>query len=276
MNEPQQSELEHLVDVWWRGVQDFTQLMESLPQDLWSTPTDLDGWDVHAVAAHMAHLEAVAAGRPHDDDVEIGDPAHVRNPLGSFTEQGVVARRGHDADALINELRESATARHTAALADPPKDPEALAPGPFGAIGWNTRLFLRNRPVDVFLHEQDVRRAVGQPGNHDSPAAVHTVDYLSESLAMVWAKRAQAPDGAVLRLEVSGHEPRAFRADADHRGHPVVPAPEDALVTLSCDREVFLLLAGGRGDPAKLRDRVQVSGDVEYAEKVLGAMAVTP
>lgn len=270
-----QNELAHLVDVWWQAVQDFTQLLESLPEEAWSRPTDLPGWDVHAVAAHIAHLEAVAAGHPHDD-VEVTEATHVRNALGSFTEQGVVARRDHGTDQIINELRESATARHTALLADPPTDAEAPAPGPYGALGWNTRLFLRNRPLDVYLHEQDVRRAVDEPGNHDSPAAVHTVDYLSESLGMVWGKRVQAPESAVLRLEVSGHEPRAWRADADHRGHPVTPVPDDALVTLTCDREVFLLLAAGRRDDDEVRARVQVTGDEEWAAKVLGALSVTP
>lgn len=269
------SELEHLVDVWWHAVQDFTQLLEELPEEAWTQATDLPGWSVHDVAAHIAHLEAITVGHPHDD-VEVGDAAHVRNALGSFTEQGVLARRDHPRDALINEVRESATARHTALLADPPRDPDAPAPGPYGALGWSTRLFLRNRPLDVYLHEQDIRRAVDRPGNHDSPAAVHAADYLAESLGMVWGKRVRAPEGAVLRLEVTGHEPRAWSADADHRGHRLVTAPDDADVTLTCDRETFLLFAAGRRDDAETRARVGVRGDADLAAAVLGALAVTP
>ncbi len=35
------------------------------------------GWDVHAVVAHTAHLEAVLAGAP-EETVAIGEPSHAR------------------------------------------------------------------------------------------------------------------------------------------------------------------------------------------------------
>ena len=55
------------VDVWWQAVNDFTGLLEQIPAEQWSTPTDLDGWDVHAVAAHIAHLEGILAGSARGD-----------------------------------------------------------------------------------------------------------------------------------------------------------------------------------------------------------------
>ena len=171
----QAERLSRLVAVWWEAVDSFTQLLEEVGEDQWRAPTDLPGWDVHAVAAHTAHLEALLAGRPHDD-VEVADAPHAHGAMGQFTEQGVLARRQESPDALIVEIRESATARHTQLLADPPSDPDAPAPGVFGAIGWSTGLLLRNRPLDVWMHEQDVRRAIGRPGNLDSAPAVHAVD----------------------------------------------------------------------------------------------------
>ena len=50
------------VEVWWQACDGLTTLLETIPADRWSTPTDLPGWDVHAVVAHTAHLEAVLAG----------------------------------------------------------------------------------------------------------------------------------------------------------------------------------------------------------------------
>ncbi|WP_372728045.1 maleylpyruvate isomerase N-terminal domain-containing protein, partial [Nocardioides sp.] len=41
------------IDVWWQTINDFTLLLEKLPADQWSTPTDLPGWDVKAVASHV-------------------------------------------------------------------------------------------------------------------------------------------------------------------------------------------------------------------------------
>jgi len=110
------------VEVWWQAIDDFTTLLEQLPAEDWSTPTDLPGWDVRAVAAHTAHLESLLAGGQHDE-VEIGSPDHVRGPMGTFTEQGVVARRDRSPDELINEIRSSATTRHTALRAEPPAEP---------------------------------------------------------------------------------------------------------------------------------------------------------
>lgn len=267
-----QDRLTALVAVWWEAIDSFTHLLEHVGDDQWTTPTDLPGWDVHAVAAHTAHLEALLAGRPHDD-VEVGEAPHARGMMGQFTEQGVVARRAHPADAVITEIRESATARHTQLLADPPTDASAPAPGAFGAIGWTTGLLLRNRPLDVWMHEQDVRRALDLPGNLDSAPARHATDYLLESLPFMVAKRAGAPVGSVVRLEVDGHEPVTAVVGEDGRGRTGTTADE-AAATLAMDRETFVLLAGGRRDAAP--GSVRVSGDTALGDRVLASMAVTP
>ena len=113
-----QERLAGYVDVWWRAINDFTALLEKIPSEQWSTPTDLAGWDVRAVAAHIAHLEGVLAGNP-EETVDVGEPEHVTGLMGLYTEQGVVARSERSPDDLINEIREAATRRHTALVADP-------------------------------------------------------------------------------------------------------------------------------------------------------------
>ena len=113
-----QERLAGYVDVWWRAINDFTALLEKIPSEQWSTPTDLAGWDVRAVAAHIAHLEGVLAGNP-EETVDVGEPEHVTGLMGLYTEQGVVARSKRSPDDLINEIREAATRRHTALVADP-------------------------------------------------------------------------------------------------------------------------------------------------------------
>src|SRR5690606_17874624 len=190
---------------------------EELDEDAWSTPTDLPGWDVRAIAAHTAHLEHLLAGGTHDD-LDVGEVAHAKGFMGLFTEQGVQGRRDRDHDAIINEIRESATATHTAMRSDGEPDPDAPARDPFGAIGWTNRTLWRNRPLDLWMHEQDVRRAVGVPGNLDAPGAAHTVDYLSDALGLVLAKRVGAPAGTTLRLEVAGFAPRAWVVNEAGRG----------------------------------------------------------
>lgn len=267
-----QARLGKYVAAWWQAIDDFTALLEELDPDEWRAPTDLPGWDVHACAAHTAHLEALLAGGRHED-VEVGDAPHVRSAMGRFTEQGVLARRDRTPDELINEIRESATTRHTELLESPPADPDAPAGGLFGALGWSTETLLRNRPLDVWMHEQDVRRATRRPGNMDTAAARHTADYLAESLGYVLAKRVGAAPGTTVRLDVDGSDPVAFEVAEDGRGRRLPGPPADATVRLAADRETFVLLAGGRRPVA---DGVRVEGDADLGRAVLDNLAVTP
>lgn len=260
------------VATWWQAIDDLTTLLDELGPDEWRAPTDLPGWDVHACAAHTAHLEALLAGGRHED-VEVGDAPHVRSQMGRFTEQGVVARRGRTPDELINEIRESATTRHTELLESPPEDPDAPAGGLFGALGWSTETLLRNRPLDVWMHEQDVRRATGRPGGMDSPAARHSAEYLAESLGYVLAKRVGAAPGTTLVLDVDGSDPVAFEVAEDGRGRRMAEPPAAPTARLAADRETFILLAGGR---RRVADAVRVEGDAGLGHAVLDNLAVTP
>jgi uncharacterized protein (TIGR03083 family) len=265
-------ELAGYVAIWWQAVNDFLDLLEELGQEEWSTPTDLAGWDVKACACHTAHLESVLAGNP-EETADIGQPAHVRGLMGMYTEIGVVNRRDASPDAIINEIREVTTKRHTALLAAPPTDGDAKPAVIFGGVPWTWRTLLRNRPLDVWMHEQDVRRAVGRPGNMDSAAARHTAEYLAESLGYVLGKKVGAPTGTSLVLDMEGSEPFAFEIDDNGRGQRV-PVPAEPTATLHMDRESFIRLAGGRcqAEPG----RVSVAGDQALGEQVLASLATTP
>jgi uncharacterized protein (TIGR03083 family) len=265
-------ELAGYVAIWWQAVNDFLDLLEQLPDEEWTTPTDLAGWDVKACASHTAHLESILAGNP-EETAEVGQPSHVTGLMGRYTEIGVVNRRDASTDAIINELREVTTKRHTALLADPPEDGDEKPQVIFGGVGWTWRTLLRNRPLDVWMHEQDVRRAVGRPGNMNSVPARHTADYLAEGLGYVLGKKVGAPTGTSLVLEMAGSEPFAFEIDENGRGQRVL-RPAEPTVTLRMDRESFIRLAGGRcqAEPG----RVTVAGDQALGEQLLASLATTP
>jgi uncharacterized protein (TIGR03083 family) len=267
-----QARLSGYVDVWWQAIGDFLGLLEQLSPADWSAPTDLPGWDVHAVAAHTAHLEAVLTGAP-EDPLTVAEGGHVRGLMGVYTESGVVARRDRTPDELINEISASATARHTALLADPPTDAAATPDRLFPGASWTWETLLRNRPLDVWMHEQDVRRAVGRPGGLDSPAAVHVADYLAESLGVVLAKRVGAAPGTTAVLAVDGSAPTAYGVNDEARGHRLATVPDEPTVRLGMDRETFVLLAGGRRRPAP--GAVRVDGDADLGERLLDRLVVT-
>jgi uncharacterized protein (TIGR03083 family) len=274
MTDPGQTDLSGYVDVWWRSVCDFADLAATIAPEQWSAPTDLPGWDVRAVVSHVAHLEGILGGAAREE-AEVPDAPHIRNAMGRFTEIGVITRRDADPAAIVAEIRRYSATRHEALLADPPTDPEAPAPGIFGAIGWSTATLLRNRLLDVAMHEQDLRRAIGRPGHLDSPSARHSADLLLGSPGYILAKRVKAEAGTTLVVEVEGHQPAAVTVDESGRGVTLAQPPADPpgpTVGLRMDRETFLLLAGGRR-PAAAR-QVTVTGDADLATRVLAAMAV--
>ncbi len=261
------------VETWWQAIGDFTALLDSLPEDAWALPTDLAGWDVKAVASHTAHLESLLAGGP-EETADIGEPPHVTGPMGQFTEIGVATRRDRDHGTIIDEIRAATKVRHDALVADPPTDAAAPAPGVFGLIGWNQQTLLRNRPLDIWMHEQDIRRAVGLPGSMDSPAAQHTADYLSEAFGFVVGKKVAPPAGTTAVLAVEGSPVVAVEIDESGRGRRLADVPTQPTVRLTMDRENFIVLAGGRR--AAVPGAVGIEGDTDLGATIVAQLGTTP
>ncbi|KRF12346.1 hypothetical protein ASG90_15310 [Nocardioides sp. Soil797] len=258
------------IETWWQAIDDFTQLLEELAEDDWSRPTDLPGWSVHDVAAHTAHLESILAGHP-EETIEIGEPEHVTGLMGLYTEQGVVARRDRTPDELINEIRQSTTTRRTMLLDDPPTDGKAKPSLVFGGVPWDWNTLLRNRPLDVWMHEQDVRRATDRPGSLDTSAARHTGDYLLDALPIIVGKRVAPAKETTVVLAVDGHEERAVVVGDDGRAAPV-DVPWNPTVRIGMSREAFIVMAGGRREP----QGVEFHGDATLGQQVVDAYRTTP
>ncbi len=262
-----------LVEIWHRACADLVALAREIPPEQWDLPTDLTGWSVKDTVAHTAHLEAVLAGAP-EEALEVPDAAHLTGAMSRYTEAGVLARRGRDMAELVEEIDRSVALRHAELLADPPTDGAARPLRTLGGAPWDVRTLLGNRPFDVWMHEQDVRRAIGRPGGYDTPAAEHALRRLGAALPMVVGKRVAPPVGTVVRVEV----PEADLAwtvaiGADGRaGSASESEAADTTVTLTA--EELVVLGGGRRPPSATSPRV--SGDADLAHRVLGALAVTP
>lgn len=279
MSEP----LARLVETWHQACADFVALVRDLSEDEGELPTDLSGWSVRDNVAHTAHLEAVLAGAP-EETLEVPRAEHLRGPMSYYTEQGVLARREHDLARLADEIESSVRTRHAALQADPPTDPSALAEKTPGGVPWTVGTLLSNRPLDVWMHEQDVRRAVDRPGGYDSPAALHTIETLAAGLPMVVGKRVSPPAGTTVRLEVPdagltrtvrvGEDGRASLLDgADGPNSSNGPDCEPT-TTLRLSAEDFVVLAGGRRTPEQTT--ASIEGDEELGQRVLESLAITP
>ena len=269
------------IDVWERSCSEVIALLRSLDPEDWDRPTELPGWDVRAVASHLAHLEGELAGRPQAQ-VEVPEAPHVKGFMGQYTESGTIARRDWTPEQIIDELEEVVAERRAALAAEPPADPSATGPSFAALAGWSWETLLHNRPFDIWMHEQDIRRAVGRPGGLDSPGAAHAGRVIARSMGMVVGKRGGATPGQSVLLDLTdvahpdlpsrvavlvGDDGRARVVDADS-------LPGQPTTTLRLSWVDWIRLGGGRVSPADVE--VSVEGDQELGQRVLKGMPVTP
>lgn len=261
---------EDLPALWHRAISDFHDFAAEITDGQWHLGTDLDGWDVSAVVAHVAHLEHLVAGGDHEP-VDIGSPPHVKNVLGEYTEQGVVARRGRARDELLAEIDAAKSVRASALATDPP-DPDETAAGIYGLLGWSNDTLLRNRIGDVWMHEQDLRRALGRPGNLDGEVGTAVINHYLRALGYALGKGAKAAVGQSARLDV-GDITATVAIGEDGRGRPADVADPTTAIRLS--REAYIVLAGGRRAVETVAAE-SVVGDRDLAQRLLHALTVTP
>jgi uncharacterized protein (TIGR03083 family) len=268
-----ESRLAQLVETWRQAIAEFVALARDIPEEQWHLPTDLEGWSVKDNVAHTAHLESVLAGGPEETG-PVEDAPHIKDLSGLYTEQGVAARRDRDMASLADEIETAAATRHAALQADPPTDGSSPPPKTPGDVAWTTERLLSNRPFDVWMHEQDIRRAIGRPGGFDTPAARHTIEVFGLALPMVVGKRVAPPVGTTVRVDVTdAAQSWTVTIGDDGRAALVDPADEPT-VRITLTAEDFVLLAGGRRGIEATSPKIE--GDQELGLAVLANLAVTP
>ncbi|HET6152645.1 MAG TPA: maleylpyruvate isomerase family mycothiol-dependent enzyme [Marmoricola sp.] len=268
-----QARLADLVETWHEAITELVALARAIPEDQWDLPTDLEGWSVKDNVAHTAHLESVLAGGP-EETLAVDTAPHIKDIGGFYTEQGVLARRDKDMPALADEIERSAATRYAELRADPPTDGKAAPPRTPAGIGWNNQTLLSNRPLDVWMHEQDVRRAIGVPGGYGTAAARHTIRQFGGALPMVLGKRVAPPAGTSVQLDVTDAR-QSWTAMIGEDGRAgIVEAVDAPTVRIRVSAEDFIVLAGGRRSldvtsPA-------YDGDAALGHAVLASFCVTP
>ena len=252
----------------WRSIE---SLCDELTEAAWKTPTDCPGWSVQDQVSHLAGSEASILGRPRPDHTP-KDTSFVRNDIGRTNEILVDWRRPSPGAAVLKEFRE-VTGQRLELL-------RAMVPADFGQatdtpIGPGTmRDFLAIRLFDAWVHEQDIRRALGRPGHLEGPVAQHSRDRMLMAMPFVVGKKAQAVAGATVVFRITGPAGRTVAVGVEgQRAKEIEPPPEPSVV-LAMDLETFTCLGCGRWDPAKVLEagKVDVTGDQELGEKIISQM----
>jgi uncharacterized protein (TIGR03083 family) len=256
----------------WRSVD---ELCSSLSEEEWKTPTDLPGWTVQDNVSHIIDIEQRFHGLPAPEHIP-ADVSHTRNEFGAHNEIGVDYRRGRTGAEVLSEFRDITAQRLDTFRSWGEEDFAKKTWTPLGEGTWRDMLPIRT--LDCWVHEQDIRRALGRPGHLDGPAAATTYQRLSSALAYVVGKKVKPPDGTVVRLEVEGADPAVtFARVRDGRGE-AAPDASEATVDIHTDLEAFVALATGRWDAARALEqrRVRLSGDEDLGRRILDELSVTP
>lgn len=253
-----------MLEAIWRST---SQLCADLDERQWKLPTDCPGWTVQDNLAHMIGTERSLEGLPRADALATV-PEHVRNAIGEFNEAEIEARRaltGAQALAEWNDLVEQRLATLRGADAGYFAQEMMTPTGPGTMVD-----FLHIRVLDCWIHEQDMRRALGRPGHAGGPPAEHTVDRLLRTVPIVVGKRAATPEGGAVVLDITGDVQRHVACEVKGGRAAFVDAPSsDPLATITLDSDTFIVLANGRRAAAAMADRIHLGGDTALGQKVV-------
>jgi uncharacterized protein (TIGR03083 family) len=242
-------------------------LAEGLAPEEWDLPTACPRWSVKDNLVHVIGVEAMLLGRPTPEVALPEDLPHVRNDFGRVNEQWIESYRGRSTTDVLADLREVIAERRAALAGMGQADFDAESFTPAGPDSYGR--FMRVRVMDMWMHEQDVRQAVGRPGHEDGRAPQAALDEMTAALGYVVGKRAGAPPGSRVRFELTGPMARRVDVEVSDRARVVDALAGDPTVTLTLPGHLFTRLCGGRGaDPAT----VVVDGDPDLGEAIVTHM----
>ncbi|MCP9212694.1 maleylpyruvate isomerase family mycothiol-dependent enzyme [Streptomyces sp. NEAU-Y11] len=270
------SSLQTSIDAWTHSIDAISELVNPLAEKEWNRRTECPGWSVRDVVSHVIGLECEMLGDPRPIHTLPRDLYHVTNEMSRYMEVQVDVRRCHTAPEMTSEL-EYTVIRRSRQLRNEKREPDTVVRVP-GFPDMTLEAALARRAFDVWVHEQDLRRALGRPGNLDSPGALIARDTLLSGLPKVVAKDAGAAPHSAVVFDVHGplEFMRTVRVDADGKGTIDGSVSLGPTVTLTLDWETYLRLGCGRVRPEAVTERVKVEGDQQLAEAILDHFALTP
>jgi uncharacterized protein (TIGR03083 family) len=253
----------------------LSSLLDELNDAEWGQLTDCPGWTVRDQVSHITGFEQRWFLGQTTPSIDATDFAHVHNDLGAENQAWVERYRSTSVRDLKEEFAAMVEAR-VAQLHDAAAAPDGLSAtvATFRG-GEQLRDVLALRLFDVWVHEQDIRRAVGRRGNDEGPAMLHARDRMLDSLPWVAAKRANFPDGTVVGIALYGSAQllRTIRVH-EGRGETVQAADYRPAAAVTMHEETFLLATTGRVAPEELirRNKMTFRGDVAKGKQLALAL----
>lgn len=258
---------DQLLEIWHTAAQNVVSLCEPLTDEQWHAVTPCPNWTVADIVAHLIDVQSMVAGDARPDvNIDWEKYPHATSELDRVNEIGVEFRRGQTKDVTLAEYLAILQRR-----LDQIQHVYGDVLSPLGNTISIERL-LSMLIFDTWVHEQDIRIAIDQPGGMDSPAAHVAANIMFGGVAKAWGKSIAPGVGKTLRVTVTGPD---MESDAtyviDERGHAVACESEVADVHLVMSWPDYFLIAAGRIDPldSSLRNRIRVLGEPDLVNQTL-------
>ncbi|MEV8127141.1 maleylpyruvate isomerase family mycothiol-dependent enzyme [Streptomyces sp. NPDC085944] len=268
--------LQPYADAWTHSIEAISELVQPLVEAEWNRRTPCPGWSVRDIVSHVLGRDSEMLGDPRPIHTLPRDLYHVTNDHQRYMEMQVDVRRHHTAPEMTSEL-EYMIIRRNRQLRNESRDPGTKVRGPLGTE-LTLQEAMRRHAFDVWVHEQDLRTALGRPGNLDSPGAHVARDVLLDALPAVVADRADAPRSSAVVFDVHGPVEflRTIRVDIQGRGTLESSPALGPAATLTLDWETYVRLACGRVPLEAAKEGIKTEGDPDLAEAILRNFTVTP
>ncbi|MCG8965946.1 MULTISPECIES: maleylpyruvate isomerase family mycothiol-dependent enzyme [Streptomyces] len=267
--------LQPYADAWTHSIEAISELVQPLVEAEWNRRTPCPGWSVRDIVSHVMGLDSEMLGDPRPIHTLPRDLFHVTNDQQRYMEMQVDVRRHHTAPEITSEL-EYMIIRRNRQLRNESRDPGTKVRGPMGSE-LTLEESMRRHAFAVWAHEQDLRTALGHPGNLDSPGALVARDVLLAELPGVVAERADAPRSSAVVFDVHGPVEflRTIRVDIQGRGTLETAPALGPAAALTLDWETYVRLACGRVTPEAVADRIKTEGDPDLTAAILRNFTVT-
>jgi uncharacterized protein (TIGR03083 family) len=247
-------------------------LLAELSETEWRAATPLPGWCVQAVVSHIIGTESFLDGIPAPEpDIDVKALDHVRNDVGAMNECWVRHLGGESGDSVLQRYRAVTEGRRKVlqAMSEEGWNAETMTPAGPDSYG----RFMRIRVFDCWMHEQDIRMAIGRPSSDaelEGSASRLSLDEVAATLGFVVGKLAKAPDGSRIQFDLTGPLARSIRVNVDGRAQVVQDfGGLEPTATVRVDALQFTRLAGGRPMcPARAQD-VELGGERDAAARIV-------
>ncbi|MGH9080234.1 MAG: maleylpyruvate isomerase family mycothiol-dependent enzyme [Acidimicrobiales bacterium] len=248
-------------------------LCSRLSKDDWDVATCLPGWTVRDALSHVIGTEAALCGEP-SPDVGISHLGHIRNPIAEANEIWVESMRHCNGQEMLARF-EDVTGRRLSAL-------DAMTQPDFDAPSWTPAgrdetygRFMRIRHFDCFMHEHDIRGAVGAPWRDAEDDVRSALDEVATGIGYIVGRRAALPEGTTVRIDLTGPVNRTYLVEVEGRATIVDSLEQPVTAGISLSAMLFLRLTGGRDEGPIAGEGITFSGDRSLGDQLVANLAFT-